>query len=280
MKRVNPMNDVSATGLEPPPFDVTVPHVARIYDYLLNGKDNYAADRAAAARLLEQIPHAAGACLQNRDFLGRVVRRLAARGIRQFLDIGSGLPAVENVHEVAKKASPACRVVYVDNDRVVCAHARAMLASTADGVEVVQGDVRDPAGIIAAAKEHLDFNEPAAVLMFAVLHFLTAGDDPHAIVRALAAPLAPGSAIAVSHITADATDPARSQAAQQVYRGASAPAVPRGLAEIERFFTGLALLPPGVADIRAWGLRKPEPGAPLTFYGGVALVPGEERQRL
>ncbi len=220
------------------------------------------------------MPHCAEAAGENRAFLGQVVHHLAGLGIRQFLDIGSGLPTADNVHQVAKRADPACSVVYVDNDVVVLAHARANLAE--DGVFVAEGDVREPVGIIAAAKELLDFSEPVAVLMFAVLHFLPGTDDPHAIIRALTEPLAPGSAVAISHITGDDTDQERSIAAQQVYAAASAPAVPRGLGDVERFFTGLRLMPPGVVDIRTWQRRNPDLTAPLAFYGGVGLVPRRE----
>jgi hypothetical protein len=275
MNWVNPVSDDVRTAMsKAAAFDVTVPPVARVYDFLIGGKDSYQADRDAAARLISELPHCAEAARENRAFLGRAVRHLAARGIRQFLDIGSGLPAADNVHQVAKRADPACRVVYVDNDVVVPAHARANLAD--DGVMVTEGDVREPEGIIAAAKELLDFSRPVAALLFAVLHFLPGTDDPHEIVRTLAAPLAPGSAVAVSHITGDDTPPAASLAAQQVYAAASAPAVPRGLGEVERFFTRLRLVPPGVVDIRTWQRRNPDLTAPLAFYGGVGIVPGRE----
>ena len=259
-------------------LDVRTPNVARIYDFLLGGKDNYQADRDAAERVLQLIPRSAEACRENRDFLGRVVRHLAAEhGIRQFLDIGSGLPSAGNVHQVAQQAAPGSRVVYVDYDRLVATHARALLQDSAGGVLVVEADAREPERIIAAAKGLLDFDEPVAVLLLAVLHFLVDEDDPYGIVRALTAPLVPGSVVAVSHITGDATPLERSEAAQQVYAGASAPAVPRPLEAVTRFFDGLDLMPPGVTDIRLWAEQAPRLEGPVTFYGGVGVKPPRER---
>ena len=156
-------------------LDVTVPNVARIYDYILGGKDNFDADRAAAAQILAVIPGGSGPARMNRAFLGRVVHFLAAeRGIRQFLDIGSGLPTDSNVQEIAQAADPDARVVYVDSDPVVVLHAQAILEDRAKGVAAVRGDLRDPAGIIGspAVRELIDFGQPVAVLLFAVLHFV------------------------------------------------------------------------------------------------------------
>ena len=251
-------------------LDTSVPNVARIYDFMLGGKDHFAADRDAAERVMREIPHSALACRQNRDFLGRAVRLLAAQGIRQFLDIGSGLPTRDNVHEIAQAAAPGSRVVYVDYDNIVVTHARALLEKGSDGVLVVQGDVREPGKIISDAKALIDFSEPVAILLFAILHFLPDEDDPYGIVGTLADALVPGSAVAISHLTGEGTDPAKGRAAQQVYQGASAPAVPRSRQEIARFFDGLDLIDPGATDINLWPARSLEPAAPLTFYGGVA----------
>ena len=251
-------------------LDTSVPNVARIYDFMLDGKDNFAADRDAAERVMREIPHSALACRQNRDFLGRVMRHLTAQGIRQFLDIGSGLPTRENVHEIVQRADPDARVVYVDFDPVVVTHAEALLVNGSDGVLVVEGDARDPGKIISDAKGLIDFSQPVAVLLFAILHFLTDADDPHGIVGSLAAELAPGSAVSISHLTGEGTEPDKGLAAQEVYQGASAPAVPRSRKDITRFFDGLDLIDPGVTDINLWPVRSLEPAAPLTFYGGVA----------
>lgn len=256
-------------------LDVTVPNVARIYDYILGGKDNFEADRAAAAQILAVIPGGSGPARMNRAFLGRVVHFLAAdRGIRQFLDIGSGLPTASNVHEIAQAADPDARVVYVDNDPVVVLHAQAILEDRAKGVAAVRGDLRDPASITASprVRELIDFSQPVAVLMFAVLHFVPDADDPRALLARFRDVMAPGSALALSHVTDENLDEEASQAGRAVYQGASAPIVPRSRAQIEGFFDGLDLLPPGVAGISHW--PEPDPGAAVPlFYGGVALKP-------
>jgi O-methyltransferase involved in polyketide biosynthesis len=256
-----------------PAFDTTVPNVARIYDFMLGGKDNFAADRAAAEKLAGQVPHCALAARQNRDFLGRVVRVLAEAGIRQFLDIGSGLPTQSNVHEIAQAAAPGAHVVYADYDPVVVTHAMALLENGSQGVMVIKGDVRDPEKCLGEAQRLLDFSEPVAVLLLAVLHFLTDDDQPHAVVRGLAEALAPGSAVAISHVTGEGTDPDKDQAAREVYRAASAPAVPRSRQDITRFFDGLQLMDPGVTDINRWPTKAPGAPAPLSFYGGAAIKP-------
>ena len=256
-------------------LDVTVPNVARIYDFILGGKDNFDADRAAAAQLLAVIPGGSGPARMNRAFLGRVVHFLAAeRGIRQFLDIGSGLPTAANVHQIAQAADPDARVVYVDSDPVVVLHAQAILEDRAKGVAAVRGDLRDPAGITAnpAVRELIDFSQPVAVLLFAVLHFVPDADDPRALLARFRDVMAPGSALALSHITDENFDEEAARAGREVYQSASAPIVPRSRAQIEGFFDGLDLLPPGVGGISHW--PEPGPGGPaLHFYGGVAVQP-------
>jgi S-adenosyl methyltransferase len=257
-------------------LDVSVPNVARIYDFILGGKDNFEADRAAAAQLLAVIPGGPGPARMNRAFLGRVVHFLAAeRGIRQFLDIGSGLPTAANVHEIAQAADPDARVVYVDNDPVVVLHAMALLEDRARGVVAVRGDLRDPAAVTAspAVRELIDFSQPVAVLMFAVLHFVSDADDPAALVAGFADVMAPGSALALSHITDENIGEGAARAGRAVYQSSSAPIVPRSRAQIEAFFDGLDLLPPGVTGISHW--PGPDPGgAELHFYGGVAVKAG------
>jgi hypothetical protein len=198
------------------------------------------------------------------------VRLLAKEGIRQFLDIGSGLPTRSNVHEIAQAVAPESHVVYVDYDHIVAAHARALLEKGSDGVLVVEGDLRDPGKIIGDAKGLIDFSEPVAILLFAILHFLPDQDDPHGIVRSLTETLAPGCAMAISHITDEGTEPDKGLAAQKVYQGASAPAIPRSYEDIRRFFDGLDLMDPGVTDINLWPVQAAGPSAPLTFYGGLA----------
>jgi SAM-dependent methyltransferase len=256
-------------------LDVTVPNVARIYDYLLGGKDNFDADRAAAEKILAVIPGGSGSARMNRAFLGRAVRFLAGeRGIRQFLDIGSGLPTVSNVHEIAQAADPHARVVYVDNDQVVVLHAHAILEDRANGVAAVRGDLRDPVGILASApvRELIDFSQPVAVLLFAILHFVPDADDPGALLAKFTDVLAPGSAVALSHVTDDNFDEEAGRAGREIYQSASAPIVPRSRAQIEGFFDGLDLLPPGVVAISHWPEPDPGTAAPL-LYGGVAQKP-------
>lgn len=264
---------MSATaGMEP--FDVTVPNVARIYDCLLDGKDNFEADRKAAAELLKLGAHSKDACRENRAFLGRAVRSLAASGIRQFIDIGSGLPTMQNTHEIAQAADPGARVVYVDNDAVAVAHGRALLEGSPN-VHVLQADLRSPDGIMSSpeVRELIDFSQPAAVLLLAVLHFVLDDEHPYEIVRGITEVLAPGSALAISHSTHDAVSPENSHAAQEIYCKASAPFIPRSRTDTARFFDGLELLEPGVTDINLWPVRAVGARTPLSFYGGVALKP-------
>ena len=255
-------------------FNRSVPNVARIYNALLGGKDNYESDRQAAARILEIEPDSAGVARQNRAFLGRVVRFLAEeKGIRQFLDIGSGLPTASNVHEVAQSCATESRVVYVDNDVTVLAYARALLDSTPEGqCGYVQADLRDTESIITQAAEILDFSEPAAVLLIAILHFVPDQDDPWGIVGRLMDAMPPGSYLAVSHATPESfTDAASKELLNKVYAETASGGVhPRPKAEIERFFSGLEMTDPGLVNISAW---RPAPGDPSTrtlFYGGVA----------
>jgi S-adenosyl methyltransferase len=262
------------------PFDTSVPNVARMYNALLGGKDNFAADRAAVSKILEIEPGAAAAALQNRDFLRRTVRFLAGEaGIGQFLDIGAGLPAAGSVHEVAQSLAPASRVVYVDHDPVVLSHARALLVPGPQGGCAYAGcDLRDTRGLIAQAARTLDFAEPVAVLLIAVLHFIPDADDPQGIVRRLMAAVPPGSYLVISHATpehlADGASTARLNA---VYaQTASGGVTPRPLPEITKFFDRLDLVDPGVADICAWrpAVHRAGPGRGRTlFYGGAARKP-------
>jgi SAM-dependent methyltransferase len=268
-------------------IDQRAPNVARVYDWLIGGKDHYAADREAGQRLIAAVPGARQAARDNRAFLARVTRYLAAQaGITQFIDIGSGLPGPLAVHEVARQAQPGARVVYVDHDPVVVAHARALLADRpADGppqVTAVEADLRYPRNLLTtrAIRDVIDFAQPVAILLVAVLHFLPDDASPHDIVRTIIASLAPGSYLALSHVTADHLRPAAAQAARAAYHGASAPGVPRSRDDIERFLDGLDLIPPGITDVNAWrprsgparpGLRPA--GAPSLFYGGTARIP-------
>jgi len=254
-------------------IDTTVPNVARIYDYLLGGKDNFAADRAAATQLIEAIPDVAAIARDNRSFVGRVVRYVATRGgIRQFLDLGSGLPTQANVHELAQGVAPGARVVYVDNDPVVASHGRALLAS--DGqVGMVLGDLRDPAGILRHPDvlALLDLAQPVAVLCTSTLHFIADEAEPHAIIAGYRDRMAPGSYLAISHGTREKDESAERDAAADAYRRASSRLCLRTLPEVLRFFDGFELVEPGLTWITEW---RPEPGtAPVgrqqSLRGGV-----------
>ncbi|MFC5746530.1 SAM-dependent methyltransferase [Actinomadura rugatobispora] len=233
--------------------DASVPNVARIYDYLLGGKDHYAADREAAERLLAAAPETLITVRENRAFLRRAVRRLAQAGIRQFVDFGSGLPTRPNVHEVAQEVDPGARVVYSDNDPVVVTHGRALLAS-APGVTVVQGDVRDPEAILddPATRELIDLSQPVAVLLLAVLHFVTDEQDPAGVVRLLRARMAPGSALVFSHVTSEGNRPEAAGTARTVYDASTASIALRSRPEIAVLMDGFELEEPGLVYAPEW----------------------------
>jgi hypothetical protein len=260
------------------PLNTALPNVARVYDYLLGGKDNYAADRAAGEEILKLVPGAGHDARENRAFLSRAVRYLAEEaGIRQFLDIGSGLPTMQNVHQVAQKADPHARVAYVDNDMVVIRHAAALMRSEPTGVvHVIEGDLLDPGKLIATVRDHLDFSQPIAVLLIAILHFIGDASDPWGIVATLMDATPAGSYLVISHATTDnlaGDDRAGIQAGlHQVYSATeSRGVVPRPFGEVQRFPAGLELVPPGLVDIAAW---RPAGIATKThFYGLAARKP-------
>jgi SAM-dependent methyltransferase len=261
-------------------IDASVPNAARVYDYLLGGKDNFAVDRELAQKILEVLPDTAEVCRGNREFLQRAVRFLAAEaGIRQFLDIGPGLPTMGNVHEIAQEAAPGARVAYVDYDPVVLSHARALLAKGED-VVVVEGDLRSPEAIIAdeRVRELIDFSQPVAVLLVAVLHFVPDADQPYDAVRTLLDALAPGSYLVLTHSTPDDVADDVTEAMKGVYSNASAQVAPRSFEEVARFFDGLEPVAPGLVNVTLWrpGLSARRParsqGRSL-IYGGVARKP-------
>ena len=228
----------------PGTVSANVPNVARVYDYMLGGKDNFPADREAAERILVAFPEARDGVRENRVFLRNVVRYLVGEvGIRQFLDIGTGLPTQQNVHQVAQAVAEDARVVYVDNDPVVCVHGRVLLADT-DAVAMVEADLRQPERILndPATLRLIDFSQPVVVLLVAILHFISDEEDPYALVARLRDAMAPGSYLVVAHML-DAEE-RRSDADQlkQVYSRSSAGVVPRTLDEIMRFFDGLEMV--------------------------------------
>ena len=259
------------------------PHPARVYDYLLGGKDNFAADRAAAQAGMEANPNSRVPPRENRAFLRRVVRYLARdAGISQFLDIGTGIPTSPNVHEIAQDADPQARVVYVDNDPIVLAHARALLTSGPVGkTAYIDADVRNVGRILGSAdlRQTLDMNRPVGLLLIAVMHFITDEDDPWDLAARLLAELPAGSYLALSHLTGD-FDPAAWEGVAAVYRRSGVTMQVRPLAAVERFFTGLDLLDPGVVSLPRW---RPEPNhlgqlaqpsdAAVSVYGGLGRKP-------
>jgi O-methyltransferase involved in polyketide biosynthesis len=254
-------------------LDSRLANVARIYDVLLGGKDNYAADREAARRLVEAVPEAGRAARDNRAFLGRVVHFLAAEaGIGQFLDIGTGLPTRGNVHEVARLVNPDARVVYSDYDPIVMAHARALLADI-PGVEAVEADVRYPGHLLTdpVVRNRIDFSQPVAVLLVAVLHFLPDSDGPWSAVKCITDYLAPGSYLVISHVTGDGIPDQAVSRAREIYAGALVQGAARSRGEIARFFDGTDLIEPGLTDVATWrsGRRRRGPGRPVLFYAGV-----------
>jgi hypothetical protein len=237
---------------EPPKIDVTVAHPARMYDYYLGGKTHFAADREAADKVLAVLPEGRDMAVANRAFLGRVVRFLAGQGITQFLDIGTGIPSPGSTSEILSGQEHQARVVYVDNDPIVVAHTRALLADGKNAT-VVHADLRQPAELLAAPglTSSLDFSQPMAILLVAVLHFIRESEDPQGIVRRLRDALPSGSYLAISHGTADFS-PARASAAVTGYDEATAPFVLRSRGQVEAFFDGLELVEPGVVQVPYW----------------------------
>ena len=263
-----------------PEIDVTKPHPARMYDYFLGGKDNFAADRAVAAQVLASWGSVRTAVRENRAFLGRAVRYLTGEaGISQFLDIGTGLPSANNVHEVAQAINPEARVVYADNDPIVLAHARALLASGPHGVTAyLDADIRKPEAILAhpVTRDALDFTKPIALILVAVLHFLPDEDNPRRIVQTLTSALPPGSYLVASHATAE-HNPAGLDGAGRAYSQGGMRGALRTSEEFgELAFAGLDLVDPGVVLVSDW---RPEQDAirpvasEVNTYGGVARKP-------
>lgn len=263
--------------LKPEGVDTTVPSAARMYDLMLGGKDNYEVDRQAAESLLQIVPTLRLVAVQNRAFLGRAVRYLAGEaGIRQFLDIGTGLPTQDNVHDVAQRIAPDARVVYVDNDPLVLAHARALLTSTPEGAtDYVDADLRNPDAILERAEGILDFDKPVALLLVAILHFVPDEDDVHGLVAGLMERLAPGSYVTISHGTPEADPKGVTGIADEFTRQApTAHMAFRTTDDIERFFTGLEPVEPGLGYITAWRPEGPvPPPEQVGLYGGVARKP-------
>jgi hypothetical protein len=262
---------------EPGEIDTSVAHAARVYDYLLGGRANFAVDRTAAERAYTAWPGGLDGvradARAHRAVLGRIVRYLVRdAGIRQFLDIGTGIPKQGNVHEVAQREAPDARVVYVDRDPIVLAHAHLLLRGTSEGATAyIYGELREPAAILDAAARTLDYSRPVAVMLFGILHFFGDGDDPCGVVSQLVSRLAPGSSLALSHLAGDVEAKALTETFRRLNSAMAEAVTLRGRDEVAGLFGGLELVEPGVVQLPRWR-PEAETGAagPLPMWCGVA----------
>jgi S-adenosyl methyltransferase len=251
-------------------LDTSVAHPARVYDYWLGGKDNFAADREAAEQVIAANPNVLPGVRANRAFLGRAVRYLAGEaGIRQFLDLGTGLPTAENTHQVAQATAPDARVVYADNDPMVLTYARALLTSTPEGATAyLQADIRDTDNVLAGAAETLDFSKPVAVMALMILQYVPDDDDPWDIVRRLLDPLAPGSYLTVSDTVRDIDTGRVTEATARLnQRMGPTQLTLRSRPEFERFFGNLEMVEPGIVPLPEW--RGPGSEYTIPCYAGM-----------
>jgi hypothetical protein len=259
-----------------PVIDTTTAHPARVYDYWLGGKDNFAADREAAEQALQAYPQLAQAVQSNRAFLARAVHYLTQEaGIRQFLDIGTGIPAANNTHQVAQREAPDSKIVYVDNDPIVLLHARALLKSTPQGAcDYIQADLHNPEVILAGAARTLDFSKPVALMLLAILQFIADEDKPYALVSQLLAALPSGSYLVLSHPTDDFNPNRQGESIQRYNERVAEQATLRGHDETARFFDGLELVEPGIVAVAKWRPDSDLDSArPSSMWCGVARKP-------
>jgi hypothetical protein len=264
---------LSGKRAEPVPFDTTVAHIARVYDYWLGGKDNFAADRAAGEQAIEAFPNIPLSARANRAYQARVVRFLAGEaGIRQFLDIGTGIPTANHTHQVAQSVAPESRVVYVDNDPIVLSHARALLAShPAGATDYVDSDLRDPQKILDGAERLLDFGRPIAVMLMAILQHIGDEHDPYAIVASLMDAVPPGSYLSLSHPASDIDAEAMAKMAIVLNRMIAEKVTFRDRAAVSGFFAGLELVEPGLVQASKWRpASEIEAASPAALWAGVA----------
>jgi O-methyltransferase involved in polyketide biosynthesis len=270
-------HEASAAEPDEVTYDTSVPSPARVWNYWIGGKDNYAADRAAAHAVMAANPVQPAIARTARRFLVDAVQQLAGQhGVRQFLDIGSGLPTADNTHEVAQRVAPDCRVVYVDNDPVVLAHARALLTSTSEGrTDFILADLRDPETILTQAGGTLDFSQPVAIVLLGVLHFIDEDADPYALVSRLMGPVAVGSYLVIGHAASDV----RSAEVQEGYRAynerSPVKITPRNRQQIDRLLVGLEPVGPGVVTLGQWfeAGQLGGDGADLVGYTGIMRKP-------
>jgi hypothetical protein len=268
---VDPSGHADSGGLHR--IDTSVAHSARVHDYWLGGKDNFAVDRAAGDAVMAAYPGIVESVRANRAFLARVVRFLAAEGgITQFLDIGTGIPAANNTHEVAQSVTPSARVAYVDYDPVVLQHARVLLTSAVPGtVDYIEADLREPGKILHEAARTLDFDRPVAIMLIAVMHLIVDADNPYENVGRLKAAMAPGSYLALSQVASDIETEQVAEARRRYNSLARETQQHRTHAEVSRFFNGLDLLSPGVVPVPQWRPGSEfEARAKSTMWGGVA----------
>ena len=257
-----------------PPFDTTVASPARIWNYWLGGKDHFASDREASDKVLAAMPSLLQIARATRRFLGDAVSLLAADyDIRQFLDIGTGLPTADNTHEVAQRVAPGCRIVYVDYDPSVLRHAQALLTSTAEGAtDYIQADLRDTETILTQAARTLDFTKPVAIFLITILHFIPDDDEPGEIVRRLLDAVPPGSFLVILHAPNDIRGAEVAEMARRYNANAAARINPRPRAEVARFFDGLEMIGPGLVNLTEWWDSE-EPDTGLAGYVGIGRKP-------
>jgi hypothetical protein len=255
-------------------LDTGVAHIARVYNYWLGGRDNFAADRAAAEQAMKAFPGIALSARSNRAFMARAVRYLAAEaGIRQFLDVGTGIPTANNTHEVAQAAAADSRIVYVDNDPIVLAHARALLASDPAGAtSYAEADLRDPERVLRAAGQTLDFGQPVALMLMAVLQHVTDDENPYQVVATLVNALPTGSYLTLSHPASDIDAEGNAGVANSLSKTMAEKVRLRGRDEVARFFDGLELVEPGMVQASRWRPESDEEASrPAALWAGVAL---------
>jgi hypothetical protein len=267
---------VSEQGFPTDRIDTSRPHPARMYDYYLGGRDNYEVDRAAAEQVIQMVPDARPSARGNRDFMQRAVRTVVRAGVRQILDIGTGIPTSPNTHEIAREVDPGVRVAYVDNDPIVAAHAGARLTNTGNAGFLL-ADAREPEAILnhSVVRDLIDFDEPVALMLVAVIHFINDEEDPAGILATLTKALPKGSHLILTHSTGDFHQHLYEGEVTQLYKNATASLTVRSHDEILPFFDGFELLDPGLVQAPLW---RPDGEAPdveelrrVAFYGGVGV---------
>jgi hypothetical protein len=259
-----------------PEFNTSVAHIARVYDYWLGGKDNFAVDRELGERTLAAYPNLVFSVRANRAFLGRTARFLVAdKGIKQFLDIGTGIPTANNTHEVVQSVAPDSRIVYVDNDPIVLSHARALLTSRPEGkCAYADADLRDPEKILAIAADTLDFTKPVAIMLLTVLQCITDDTELRAIVHQLTDPCVPGSFLAISHPASDIEAEQHTEMVRRLNESVAEKVKLRDHADVARLFDGLELVEPGVVRVPEWWPDSDlQAASPAVLWGGVARKP-------